>query len=65
MTVNIASEMYFNALRSLTQPCLLHTVSDAIPLYPRHFTKLCKLVYPWESASETQIIKETRMKHCQ
>ncbi len=49
MNVNIASEMHFNALHSLTQPCLT----------AYKFTKLCKLVYPWESVSEIQSIKET------
>ncbi len=29
------------------------------PYESRHFTKLCKSVYPWESVSEIQSIKET------
>ncbi len=35
-------------------------VSVAIPLWSRHFTKLCKLVYPWESVSKIQSIKERK-----
>ena len=35
-----------------------HTVFDATPIRTRHFTKLCKLAYPWESVSEIQLIEQ-------
>ena len=36
----------------------VHTVSFATLLCFRHFTKLCKIVCPWESVSEIQSIQE-------
>ena len=48
--------MHFNASRSLTQPlldCIQHNVSMIQALYP------ALQVYPWESVSEFQSIKET------
>ena len=45
---------------------LCHTVAKCermtkqwAPLWSRHFTKLCKVVYPWESVSEIQAIKKS------
>ncbi len=35
-----------------------HLPPQTLPAY-RHFTKLCKLMYPWESVSEIQSIKAT------
>ena len=73
MTVIIASEMHFNAFQCIAQPnttfawmhTYRYTVSDTntIPLWSRHFTKLCKSVYPWERVSEIQSIKETSKVH--
>ena len=33
---------------------------NALTLCYRQFTKLCKLVYPWESVFEIQFIRESR-----
>ena len=59
--------MHFNASRSLTQPlldCILYLTQyfddPGLPI-ARHFTKLCKLVYPWESVSEIQSTKDAYM----
>ncbi len=59
--------MRSNAFQCIAQPnttlVWLHVyiVSNAntIPLWSRHFTRLCRSVHPWERVSEIQSIKET------
>ena len=58
--------MRSNAFQCIAQPnttlVWLHVyiVSNAntIPLWSRHFTRLCRSVHPWERVSEIQSIKE-------
>ena len=54
MTVNIASEMHSNALRSLTQPCLTAYCIQCNAPVVQAFTKLCMSVHPWESVIGTK-----------
>jgi len=69
LTVNIASEIRFNAFQFIAQPntalrdCILYLTQY---LRSRHFTGLCKPVHhacimddPWGRVSEIQAIKET------
>ena len=56
---SICNDGLRDAFQCIAQPnttlldCMLYLLS-------RHFTKLCNIVYPWESASEIQFIKEKR-----
>ena len=49
--------MAFNALRSLTTllECILYLTHVVRSLRSKHFAKLCKSVYPWESGKSDLI----------
>ena len=54
--------MHFSASRSLTQPlldCILYLTLIRYPYDPGTLASSAKSVYPWESVSEIQPIKQT------
>jgi len=61
MAVNIASEMHFNALRSLTQPCLTaYCIRCNIKTSMiQAFYQALQISVSWESVSEVRSIEGT------